>query len=276
MNDPRDQLPAIVPPTRPGALTPLPDGQLIPALIADAGDQASWRYVDFFTSNIRNPNTRRAYARACGTFFAWAEERGLSLRTIRPYDVSLYIESRQQTHSAPDVKQQLAAIRMLFNWLITGQIVPHNPAAAVRGPKHVVKTGKTPVLDGKEWRKLLDAIPTATVRDLRDRALIATLTYSFARIGAALKMKVEDLRTKGAGWEVRLHEKGGKHHVMPCHHSLAEELRAYIDAAGIAEDRKGYLFRTAPGHNATVLLEKPMAQADAWRMIRRRAIAAGI
>ena len=62
-------------------------------------------------------------------------------------------------------------------------------------------------------------------RPPRDRALIATLTYSFARIGAALKMKVEDLRPKGAGWELRLHEKGGKHHVMPCHHALAEALR---------------------------------------------------
>jgi integrase len=89
-------------------------------------------------------------------------------------------------------------------------------------------------------------------------------------------MKVEDLRSKGAGWQALLHEKGGKHHEMPCHHALAEELRAYIDAAGIAEDRKGYLFRTAPGHNAAVLLEKPMAQSDAWRMIRRRALAAGI
>jgi hypothetical protein len=89
------------------------------------------------------------------------------------------------------VKQQLAAVRMLFEWLITGQIVPMNPAAAVRGPKHVVKTGKTPVLAGDEWRKLLTSIPTTTLRDLRDRTLIATLTYSFARIGAALKMKVE-------------------------------------------------------------------------------------
>jgi integrase len=89
-------------------------------------------------------------------------------------------------------------------------------------------------------------------------------------------MKVEDLRPKGAGWQLRLHEKGGKQHEMPCHHALAEELSAYIDAAGIAEDRKGYLFRTSPGHKASTLLDKPMAQADAWRMIRRRAVAAGI
>src|SRR3954470_19038958 len=82
-----------------------------------------------------------------------------------------------------------------------------------------------------------------TLRDLRDRALIATLTYSFARITAALKMKVEDLRPKGGGWQIRLHEKGGKHHVMPCHHALAEGLCTYLDAAGIGEDRKGFLFR---------------------------------
>jgi site-specific recombinase XerD len=268
-----DQLPAVA---ETGTLTIQTDTYIVPALIANAGDSAAWRYVEFFTANIRNPNTRRAYARACTSFFAWCDERGLTLTTIRPHDVATYIETRQLTHSAPDVKQQLAAVRMLFDWLITGQIVPVNPAAAVRGPKHVVKTGKTAVLDAKEWRKLIDSIPTETLRDRRDRALIATLTYSFARINAALKMKVEDLRPKGAGWQIQLHEKGGKQHVMPCHHALAEELRAYINAAGIAEDRKGYLFRTAPGHNAAVLLDKPMAQADAWRMIRRRAVAAGI
>ncbi len=258
------------------ALTPLGDSHLVPALIAREGEQAGWRYVEFFTANIRNPNTRRAYARACIRFFAWCENRGLTLATIRPFDVAAWVEGLQQDHSAPGVKQQLAAVRMLFDWLITGQVMPSNPAAAVRGPKHVVKTGKTPVLDSTEWRKLIDAIPTDTVRDLRNRALIATLTYSFARIGAALKMKVEDLRPKGSGWSVRLHEKGGKHHAMPCHHALAEALHAYIAAAGIGEDRKGFLFRTGRGHVATVLSEQPMTQPDAWRMIRRRAAAAGI
>ena len=248
----------------------------MPALIAAFGDQASWRYVEFFAANIRNPNTRRAYVRACSRFFGWCEDRGLTLTAIRPFDVGEWVEQLQENHGAAGVKQQLAAVRMMFNWLITGQIAPVNPAAAVRGPKLVVKTGKTPVLDGKEWHKLIDSIPTETVRDLRDRALIATLTYSFARITAALRMKVEDLRPKGAGWQIQLHEKGGKEHAMPCHHALADTLRAYIDAAGIAEDRKGWLFRTSPRHNATVLTEQPMAQADAWRMIRRRAAAAGI
>jgi site-specific recombinase XerD len=249
-----DQLPAIV---QPGALAALSDDTyIVPALIADLGDQASWRYIEFFTANINNDHTRRAYARACKLFFAWCEQRGLTLTAIRPFDVAAWVKELEDAHSAPSVKQQLAAVRMLFDWLVTGQVMPMNPAAAVRGPKHVVKTGKTPVLDGVEWRKLIDSIPTETVRDLRDRALIATLTYSFARITAALRMKVEDLRAQGAGWRVQLHEKGGKQHAMPCHHALAEALRAYIDAAGIAEDRKGWLFRTSRGHGGTVLSEK--------------------
>jgi site-specific recombinase XerD len=268
-----DQLPAIIPS---GALTTTTDTYIVPSLIAHAGDAAGWRYVEFFAANIRNPNTRRAYARACWTFFAWCEDRRLTLTKIRPVDVAAWVEQLQQKHGAPGVKQQLAAVRMLFDWLITGQVLPTNPAAAVRGPKHVVKTGKTPVLDAAEWRKLMDSIPTETVRDLRDRALIATLTYSFARIGAALKMKVEDLQPKGSAWRLRLHEKGGKHHEMPCHHALAEALHAYIAAAGIAEDRKGWLFRTSPGHSATILTERPMNQQAAWAMIRRRAAAAGI
>jgi integrase len=106
--------------------------------------------------------------------------------------------------------------------------------------------------------------------------LIATLTYSFARITAALRMRVEDLRPRGAGWELRLREKGGKQHVIPCHHALAELLHAYIAVAGIGEERKGWLFRTAKGWKGTVLAEQPMMQTDAWRMIRRRAKAAGI
>jgi site-specific recombinase XerD len=270
------QLPAILPPkTAPTATTPI-GSHLVPALIADAGEQASWRYIEFFTANIRNANTRRAYARACARFLAWCENHGLTLTAIRPHDVGAYIEALQATASAPGVKQQLAAIRMLFDWLVVGQVMPTNPAAAVRGPKHVVKIGKTPVLEAGEWRKLVDAIPTETVRDLRDRALIATLTYSFARVGAALKMKVEDLRPRGAAWTIRLHEKGGKHHAMPCHHALAEALHVYIAAAGIAEDRKGWLFRTSPRHGAAALTDQPMMQPDAWRMIRRRAVAVGI
>ena len=273
-----DQLPAIIiEPLLPAPTASPTSTCIVPALITDAGgEQAGWRFVEFFTANINNDHTRRAYARACSRFFAWCENWGLTLTAIRPFDVAAWVKELQQQHGAPGVKQQLAAVRMLFDWLVTGQVVPMNPAAAVRGPKYVVKTGKTPVLEGAEWCKLLNSIPAASLRDLRDRALIATLSYSFARITAALKMKIEDFQPRGASWMVRLHEKGGKEHAMPCHHALAEALRAYVDAACIAEDRKGWLFRTAPRHNPDALSERPMNQYAAWLMIRRRAAAAGI
>jgi site-specific recombinase XerD len=117
----------------------------VSTLIAGLGDEAAWRYVEFFTANIRNPHTRRAYLQACNRFLGWCEDRGLTLAAIRPHDVATYIEELQ------------AAIRMLFNWLVTGQVVPGNPAA-VRGPKHLVKTGKTPILEADAWRTLLKRI----------------------------------------------------------------------------------------------------------------------
>ena len=96
-------------------------------------------------------HTRAAYARACNRFFARSEQRGLTLTAIRLFDITAWV-NELDTHAAPSVKQQLAAVRMLFDLLVIGQVVPMNPAAAVRGPKHVVKTGKTPVLDAGEWR----------------------------------------------------------------------------------------------------------------------------
>ena len=176
---------------------------VVPALVADMGEAAAWRYVEFFAAAIRNPNTRRAYARACGRFLAWCEGRGLGLPAVRPFHVAAWVEQLQREVSAPSVKQQLAAVRMLCDWLVIGQVLAANPAASVRGPRHVMKVGRTPVLEGTEWRTLMDGIPVVTVRDLRDRALIAVLTFSFARIGAALGMRVEDIRPQGAGWTLR-------------------------------------------------------------------------
>jgi len=165
---------------------------------------------------------------------------------------------------------------MLFDWLVVGQVMPANPASVVRGPRHSVKKGKTPVLTAEETRTLLDTIDTRTPVGLRDRALIALMVYTFARVGAAAeRMHVEDIYVQGRRTWVRLHEKGGKRHEMPCHHKLDEYLHAYIDAAGIAKDMKGWLFRTTEGQSG-LLTERPMRQADVYRMIRRRAADAGI
>jgi integrase/recombinase XerC len=181
------------------------------------------------------------------------------------------------THArrAPTTKQRLAAIRHLFDWLVIGQIVPVNPAASVRGPAHSVRRGKTPVLAPEEARTLLDSIDGTKAAGLRDRALIALMVFSFARIGAAVQMTVADVFVQNRRLWVRLHEKGGKQHEMPCHHALEEYLHAYIDGCELGDEPRGPLFRTI-ARGTGQLSESPLPQANAFQMVRRRAKAAGI
>ena len=181
---------------------------------------------------------------------------------------------KERTASRPTVKQHLAAIRMLFDWLVVGQVLAINPAHAVRGPKHVVKRGKTPVLSEEQARRLLASIKvgkTITSEDgtekevpllvgLRDRALIGVMVYSFARISAVVAMEVEDYFSNGKRWWLRLHEKGGKRHEMPAHHKLEQFLDEYLDAAGIRNGGKTPLFRSALGR--TGILTRPTGASD--------------
>jgi site-specific recombinase XerD len=245
-------------------------------LVAAAGERASMRFLEFFAANIRNPHTRRAYGRAAEEFLTWCGDAGVpSIAAIQPVHVATWIEAGTRGLAAPSIKQRLAAIRHLFDWLVTGQVVPVNPAASVRGPRHIVTSGQTPVLDPSEARALLDSIDTSTVVGLRDRALIGLMVYSFARIGAALGMTVEDVFTQNRRLWVRLREKGGKRHAMPCHHNLEEYLTAYLDGGGLRGDPKGPLFRTI-GRGTSQLTRTVLPQANAYAMIRRRAAGAGI
>jgi site-specific recombinase XerD len=259
------------------SLATLPSTFVCPTLIAAAGDRARLRFLEFFASNIRNRHTRRAYIRAVTEFLDWCAIAAAvsSVVDVEPLHVAAWIEGKTRQRSAPSVKQHLAAIRHLFDWLVTGQIVAVNPASSVRGPSHVVKSGKTPVLDAAEARHLLASIDATTHAGLRDRALIALMVYSFARIGAALGMKVEDVYTQNRRLWVRLREKGGKRHEMPCHHNLEEYLMAYLDNANLRDDAKGPLFRTI-GRGTRVLTVTTLVQANAHAMIQRRMAAAGI
>jgi site-specific recombinase XerD len=265
-------------------------GMAVPGIIADKGEDAARRFLEFFAATIRNANTRAAYARAIRDFFAWCEQCPLALVDIEPLHVSFYIEALTFCRSAPTVKQHLAAIKTLFDWLVTGQIVESNPASSVRGPRHVVKRGKTPVLLAEEARQLLNSIPLkigpepedgkADARPrcllgLRDRALIAVMVFSCARIGAALGMTVDDYYVEGRKAWFRLHEKGGKQHVVPAHHNAADYVEAYLAAAGIRPDKKSPLFRSADGKTGR-LTQQAMHRVDAWRMIKRRVRTAGL
>jgi integrase/recombinase XerD len=245
----------------------------LPVAIENAGPDGIRRFVEFFAVTIRNKNTRAAYVQATKQFFDWCESQGLdSLDRIEPVVIAAYLEQHQA--AAPTIKQHLAAIRMLFDWLVTGHIVSHNPATSVRGPKHVAKRGKTPVLTADEARKLLDSINITTVIGLRDRALIGVMVYSFARVSAAVFMKVEDYYAEGKRWWLRLHEKGGKRHDVPAHHNADEYLDEYLRSVEIGDQHSSPLFRTIDRSGR--ITERGLTRNDALRMIKRRAKAAGL
>jgi integrase/recombinase XerD len=292
----RLNLPAVAPVTT----STIESSLVVPTMIADAGNRAARRFLNFFAAGIENDNTRLAYYRAVCSFFAWLEQHGIGgLVDIEPFHVAAYIKAlkvseagnravKERAAARPTVKQHLAAIRMLFDWLIVGQVLAINPAHAVRGPKHVVKRGKTPVLTEEEARQLLESIKLVkkiTLADgsetevpwlvgLRDRALIAVMTYTFARISAVVAMRVEDYFPNGKRWWVRLQEKGGKRHEMPAHHKLEQFLDEYLAVAGIRDLGKTPLFRSAAGRTG-ILTDRPMHRVDAYEMIRRRTAEAG-
>jgi site-specific recombinase XerC len=192
---------------------------------------------------------------------------------VKPVHVAGYIEGLLPGFAKPTIKQHLAAIRMLFDWLVVGQIIAVNPARSVRGPRHVVTKGRTPILNREEARTLLSCINTSTLTGLRDRALIGIMVYTFARVGAVLQMNVGDYFSQGRRGCVRLHEKGGKEHEAPCVSKLEGYLDAYITAAGIADDKNGPVFRTTGRFTGRA---HRMTQQDGCRMIQRWARKAGI
>ena len=243
----------------------------LPEVIVDAGPAAVEHFLEFFAVQIANDRTRAAYGRAAGRFLAWCGARGLGLRGIAPLHVAAYI--RTHPGSAPTVKQHLAAIRSLCDWLVVQQVLPANPAAAVRGPKHVVTKGATPVLTPAETRALLDGIDAESLVGVRDRALLSVLVYSFARVSAVVGMRREDYFRQGTrGW-LRLHEKGGKRHDVPAHHRAEEAVEAYLAAGGL-EDAKAPLFQSVD--RAGRLSGRPLARRAVLAMIKRRASAVGL
>lgn len=248
-----------------------------PIIIASLGNVAAQHYSAFFSANARSPASKRAYARACWRFFDWCAARNLTLQSLSSSHVEAYIDELHRGLSTITVKQHLTAVRTLCDWLVTGGIIAANPASGVRALKSLAQVETRALLESASWQRLIDTMPTSSVRDIRDRALIATLTYSFPRLGAALAMRVEDFRAAGEGWELRFRGKGGRAHVAPAHEVLVALLQAYLEIADIREDLSGWLFRTTLRRGSGFALSRrPIQQIDAVRMIRKRAVTAGI
>ena len=124
------------------------------------------------------------------------------------------------------------------------------------------------MLSAGEARTLLDSIDLDRPAGLRDRALLATMVYSFARVGAMVGMNVEDYYRQGNRWWLRLHEKGGKFHQVPAHHNAEEYLDAYLEAPGIGDEKGAPLWRSMT-KGGTVTPNR-MNRVDVFRMVKRR------
>jgi site-specific recombinase XerD len=248
----------------------------LPVLIVAAGQEAEQRFLEFFLAQIRNPHTRAAYLRGILHLLDWCAAAGLRLQEVRPLHVGAWMEALERAGFAKATRKQwLAAGRKLFDWLAVGGLLPHNPAACVSGPKEVVRRIKTYVPEPEEARRLFDAIDTSRAVGLRDRALLGTLLYAFARVSAAAAMRVEDYYPRGKRWWLRLHEKGGKVHDVPAHHQLEEWMDAYLAATDLRERPQGPLFPSLD-HKTKLLSQRPLLRGEVYDMIRRRAHAAGL
>lgn len=246
-------------------------------------------FAQFFFAEIANPHTRRAYM--CGTCdffrFVTSELNLPSLDRLSALHVTAWLNSlKSRGLSIPTIKQRLAGLRMLCQALVREQVMPSDPTAVVRAPKYSVTTGRTPTLDGSEIERLFSSIDHSTLNGLRDRALIGTMAYSFARISAVCGLKMRDIFRQERRLWLRLCEKGGKHKDVPCHSRLQDFLADWIECAEMKERApEAPLFPTLSWTHqleatteprARSLSHRPMTQAMAWEMLKRRASAAGI
>ena len=264
--------PAPEPSRAPGASQSL---ALAPSLLAVAGPEASARVLEFLTARIRNRHTRDAYARAIGRFLLWTDRRGLRLEQLSPVAVAAYVEELGTLYEPSSVKQHLAALRMVGDYLVTGGHLPVNPAAAVRGPRLVVRTGKTPAFTADEARQVLEAIGGDALIDLRDRALLSVMLYALARVSAAVGLRVADYEGERRRAWLILREKGGQWRRVPVHSSAAAAVDRWLEASGLREQGNAPLFPTFRGRSGELTVQ-PLSRRDALRIVQQRCRAAGL
>jgi integrase/recombinase XerD len=261
-------------PRRPGEVVAASCDALPPAIVERAGAAALLAWDEFFQGEIRNELTRRAYTLAVNRFLAWCEDRGVELIQITPGIVGQYFN--QHPGSAATKKQHLAAVRKLFDTLVIRHAVLFNPALSVRTERYQVVEGKTPEFAVEQAEKLLTSIDVSHVVGLRDRAIIAALIFTAARVGAVSKLRLKHFANDGSQWTLRFDEKGGKSREIPVRHDLQGFLLAYRAAAGLdGEPKESPLLRTAAGRTRSLTLNR-MSAIDICRMVKRRLKDAGL
>lgn len=241
-----------------------------PAIVKAAGKAAEFAWEEFFQAEIANPYTRKNYMHAVRRFLAWAEARGLELHRVAPADVGEYLQGLEL--ATPTKKLHLAALRRFFDRLVNRHACVINPAATVKAERHSVVEGKTPDIGTTHARTLLKSIAVTDPVGLRDRAVLAVLAYTAARVGAVAKLTLKNFVSDGSQHTLRFAEKGGKSREIPVRHDLERFILDYVLAANVVD---GPLFRTANRKSRT-LTANAMTGIDICRMMKRRLKAAGL
>ena len=227
--------------------------------------------IQYHCIGLHNLHTRMAYERAVRRFLAWCQDKGLELKQISPAAVGRYLDEPVSSK-----KLTLAALRHFFDGLVTRHVIILNPAHSVRAERYQVLEGKTPEITVKQARKLLASIDLSTVVGLRDRAAIAVLIYTAARVGAVAMLQRRHFYYGGEQWNLHFDDKGGKSREIPIRHDLERYLWDYLDAAGLRDaPKKSPLFRTLVRRQKR-LTGNPLRTHDLCRMVKRRLKDAGL
>lgn len=267
---------------------------LVPRIIAETSEKVTRCYLDFFFAQVENENTRTSYVRAIVDFFSWVDlnRENYDLLDIETLDVVAWVKWLETTvnpatgkvPSKSTVRQRLAAVKSLFNWFRLHQHITVSPAAAVKKKRERVTRGKTKSLQPAQARKLLDTIETQYVSDgnklpshigVRDKALISVMLFTFARISAAISMNIGDVDEIEGRLFINMREKGNRQSRMPCSLTLEKSLRPYLSLLrhlGFVEQSP--LFQTVDRRKQ--LSGNRLHRTEAWYMVRRRALKAGI
>lgn len=245
-----------------------------PAWVEQAGGGAKFAFEEFLYGQIRNPFTRRNYLRAVRVFSWWCQARGLKLTRVTPADVAQHLDSLPI--APPTRKVHLAALRRFFDQLVLRHVILLNPALSVRGERYQVVEGKTPEISIEQARRLLRSIDTSHVIGLRDRAVIALMIYTAARVGAVAKLRRGDFYDSGDQYCLRFTEKGGKVREIPVRHDLQGWMQEYLAAAGVNGAEAALPIFCTAQRRTRRLTVNPMTADDMGRMVKRRLRDAGL
>ena len=246
---------------------------LMPGSSESKRAKVSETLLNILEGRVRNSNTRKAYKAAWRSFFAFCSEYKLELDRAKPYHVGMWL--KRHPGSVATQRQHLAAVRLLFDHLLEKGVVDNNPAARAKAPRLERESAHTPIFEQNEIKTFLDAIKVDSLIDKRDKALFSTLAYSWARVSAAVGLKVEDYYERNGERWLRLHEKRGKIHEVPVHSKAREAIDQWLLASDLGCNPSAPLF-PAFGKNKKTPELRHMDRTSVWKLVQARARASGL